>query len=263
MDWEPSSHSITSALTDGGEDWESIARKSEERYGEPVDRIGKARIKKHRRRSSDETDVRCQTFTALALKLKEKTHSFRTGHDIEKWVCTTARNIAINHVRTNRKIEGPSVLAGITRDGERQDCAVALDEHAGHRRIELLPGEWADVKELQEQIDDLSKQAEAQLQKLPADEQQIVRRWLDWYSYQDIVDECGVTHRDVRNTTFDFKTIPELQDKAREIREPLLEAIVPLGDASPKSQSRALESVLRFYFVGRGLRLLVDLRKHA
>jgi DNA-directed RNA polymerase specialized sigma24 family protein len=258
MEPEPSSHSITEVLTkdvlnEGAVG--AIVEKSLERYGPRLSAGPAARIPENKRRSAGPEDAVQEAHIALAAKLTVGNHSFSNGTDIYKWLYRVVENKAVDIYRAHRE-EGASACAGVTKEGEQDDPARALGDRAGLDLADLPPEGCVQLAETQKQIDELSGRAEVRLQLLPDNERKIVERWLDWATFRDNADEADETTRDVRNTTFDFKINPALEGLANEIRQPMLEAI---GDSG--SKDRSFERFLRFYFVGKGLRLLADLRE--
>jgi hypothetical protein len=72
---------------------------------------------------------------------------------------------------------------------------------------------------------------------------------LDWYPFRAIAEEFQVRVRDVRVTTFDFKTQPTLARTAEGLRRDLDEA-----------EGRWPGVIRRLVWQGRAGRVLVDLR---
>ncbi len=196
--------------------------------------------------------------------------TFKAGDDIRKWLCRVVTNKAYNVLKQNRQHEGLSTLVTRGKDGQSQDPMQALDERAGLAHLHsAIPDFLAQLADLQEKTAVLSEAVIETLARMFDPEKTIIDMWTDWAVYRDLDQAAkglGMTPWHVKVATFDFKTLPDLEEKTR-FREPLVEQIRTFvansseyrGDPERHTR-RLLELFVRFFLEGKGTRLLADLR---
>lgn len=196
--------------------------------------------------------------------------TFKTGEDIRKWLCRVVTNKAYNVLKQNRQHEGLSTLVRGRKGGESQDPAQALDERAGLADLHSsMPDLDAQLADLEHKTAVLSEAVIENLARMSDPEKTIIDMWTDWEVYRKLgetAEGMGLTPWQVKVLTFDFKTLPDLEEKAR-FREPLVERIRAFVANSPECRGdperhtrRLLEIVVRCFLQGKGTRLLADLR---
>lgn len=255
---DPQSHSITNALASpSGLDTELIVQKSKRRYERRWLQVAEAVIPVHRRRSQGVEDALQETLCALDRRLKGERarrlkgeRSFETGEDIRKWGARVINCDALDVLNENLKLDGPSTLAApggreaVADEDDLLEVMASVQEGA-----EPPPDVKAQEAELQARYEGLGRAVEQELGALGAPDREIVDRWLDWHPFRAIAEEFQVRVRDVRVTTFDFKTQPTLARIAEGLRRDLDEA-----------EGRWPGVIRRLVWRGRAGRVLVDLR---
>jgi DNA-directed RNA polymerase specialized sigma24 family protein len=214
-------------------------------------KIAEGVIPENKRRSAEAEDAYQETLRELDRELRKPTCTLKTREDIKKWGARVVDCNAKDVRDANLRTEGASTFMTPAKDGEEQDPGKALEETAGLATSGEPPAEIkAQEGELQARLDRLNRLAEAQLRNLSQPDQGIVEGWLRGGTYRGIAQEFDVTERNVRNTTFDFKSDPTLQGETVGIREDLKEA-----------EQRWPGIAYRLSLRGIGARLLIDFRE--
>jgi histone H3/H4 len=252
------SHSITKALANPlALDTALILAKSIERYRSHWIRIAESVIPKNGRRSQDAEDALQEALSELTQRLNaelgrraKQGRTFETGEDILRWGSQVVKNDAIDVPEENRGLDGAASVGG---PGET-DASLAhdnpLEQLASTQRVtEILPDVQVQEAEIQLKYSKLGEAVERELGLLCSPDYEIVDRWLNWGTFRAIAQEFKLTVRNVRVTTFDFKTQPSVNGIAEEVRNDLDEA-----------EKRWPGVAERIVWNGRGGRVLVDRR---
>jgi len=217
--------SVSRALRQGGdENREYVIARSIELYADLWSSIAKGILPPHRRRPADHEDALQETLRELDRILRRPDHSLRTREDLRRLGTRILTCNAKDVLEVNLEHDGPSVVRNAGRVQSSSSADDSLPDALGRSDKSASPGAAAEASEIQSELGGFEQTVAVRLGALGELDRRIVERWLEWKSFRGIAAELGVTLRDVRNTTFDFKTWPQLARLSGELRLALAES---------------------------------------